>query len=76
MPFGPRNAPTSFQWTPDLIISSGRFRTYLFYLDDVLIFLKLVEDLIKHVDEVLQILQDAGIYRKLRKCYLFRKAVQ
>lgn len=75
MPFGLRNVPTSLQRTLYIIISGVRFWTCLVYLDDVLILSKSVEDHIKHLYEVLQLLQDGDISIKLRKCSFFRKAV-
>ena len=75
MPFGLRNAPATFQRSLDLILSGVRFKTCLVYLDDVLIFSRQQEDHIKHVDEVLTLLENAGISLKLRKCQFFRKSL-
>jgi ribosome-interacting GTPase 1 len=38
------------------------------YLDNILIFLKIKEDHIKHVSSVLRKLQEANIKLKLKKC--------
>lgn len=75
MPFGLRNAPASFQQTLYFIISVLRFTTCLVYLNDVLIFSKSVEDQMRHIDEVVQLLQVAGVSLKLRKFPLLRESV-
>lgn len=74
MTFGLRNAPGSFQLTLDLIRSGVRFKTCLVY-HGAPIFSKSFEDHIKHLDEVLQLLQACSISLKLRKCSFFREAV-
>lgn len=75
IPFGLRNASDIFQQALNLIIYGVRLKTCLVYLGDVLIFSKSVKDHIKHVDEVLQLLQDEGVSVNLRKCIFFRKSV-
>lgn len=49
------------------MLSGVRFKTSLVYLDDVLIFYKSVNDHMKHLDEVLQLLQDGSVSLKHRK---------
>lgn len=75
MPFGLSNAPATFQRSLDLILFGVRFKTCPIYLDDLLIFSRKLEDCIKHVDEVLTVLENAGVSLKIRKCQLFRKSV-
>ena len=45
------------------------------YLDDVIIFSKNVNEHIRHVDEVLTILRNAGISLKSRECEFFQRKV-
>jgi len=76
MPFGLTNAPACFQRALDLILTKYKWKTCLVYLDDVIIFSNNVDDHIKHVDEILQTLADAGITLKINKCFFFQKQVE
>lgn len=60
MPVGPRSATDGLQCTVDLILSGLQFKTFVVYLDDVLMLSKSIEDHIKNVSEVLQLLRDGG----------------
>lgn len=60
----------------DLILSGVRFKTFLVYLDYMLISSRKLEDHIKHVDEVLTLLKNAGVSLKLCKCQFFRKRLK
>ena len=76
MPFGLTNAPATFQRSLDLIISQFKRRTCLVYIEDVIIYSKSVEDHIRHVDEILTALEEAGVTLKISKCYFFRQEVE
>jgi len=76
MPFGLRNAPLTFQRALDIILSGVRWRICLVYIDDVIVFSKNHEEHIEHLDEVLTLLQEAGIKLKLKKCFFFRDEVE
>ena len=75
MPFGSCNAPATFQRTVDILLSGYRWKTCLVYLDYVMIFSKSIEEHLKHVDEVLEILRQAGVSLKLKKCHFFTNSV-
>ena len=75
MPFGLRSAPATFQRALDIILSGVRWQTCLIYLDDVIIFSKDIDSHLKDVDEVLQLLHQAGVTLKLKKCSWFTKKV-
>ena len=75
MPFGLCNAPATFQRTVAILLSGYRWTTCLLYLDDVIIFSKSIEEHLKHVDEVLEILRQAGMSLKLKKCHFFTNSV-
>lgn len=65
MPFGLQGAPATFQRMMDVILQE----THDFaaaYLDDVII--RTWEDHLRHVSDILQRLQDAGLTVKPRKC--------
>ena len=75
MPFSLFNAPTTFQRTVDILLSGYRWKTCLVYLDDVIIFSKSIEEHLKHVYEVLEILRQAGMTLKLKKFHFFTNSV-
>ena len=75
MPFGLRNAPASFQRALDIILSGVRWQTCLIYLDDVIVFSQSHEQHVKDVDEVLTLLEKAGVSLKLSKCEFFQPRV-
>lgn len=54
MPFGLVNTPATFQRDIDVILSWFRWRTYLVYLDDVVIFSKNIEEHIQQFDQIQQ----------------------
>ena len=75
MPFVLCNAPATFQRTLDILLAGLRWKTCLVYLDDVVVFSKTFEEHVKHVQDVLNILQRVGISLKLNKCNFFTKVV-
>ena len=52
-PFGLCNAPVTFQRTVNMLLSDYRWRTCLFYLDDIIVFSNTAEEHVDHVREVL-----------------------
>ena len=76
MPFGLRNAPSSFQRALDIVLSGVRWRICLVYLDDVIVFSRNNQEHIEHLDQVLSLLKGAGIKLKLKKCFFFRQEVE
>ncbi len=76
MPFGLTNAPATFQRALDLVLSKFKWQTCLVYLDDVIIFSKDVESHVKHVDEILSCLKQAGVTLKVKKCKFFTTEVE
>ena len=75
MPFGLRNAPATFQRALDIILSGVRWQSCLIYLDDVIIFSKDMETHVKDVTKVLDLLREAGVTLKLKKCSWFTNKV-
>ena len=76
MPFGLRNAPATFQRALDIILSGVRWKSCLIYLDDVIVFSRTTEDHLRHVDEILTLLRNAGVTLKLNKCAFFQPRVE
>lgn len=56
-----------FQQVLELILTKGKMKTCLVYIDDVIIFSRNLYDDIKHVEEILKILTDAGVTLKFAK---------
>ena len=46
------------------------------YLDDILVFLQMLEDLIHHIGTALQKMRDAKFFARLRKCSFFQDKVE
>ena len=76
MPFGLTNAPASFQRALDLILTKFKWKTCLIYLDDIIIFSNSIEEHIRHVDEVLQALREAGVTLNIEKSKFFTTKVE
>ena len=53
-----------------------KWKTCLVYLDDVIIFSKDVDDHIKHADEIITALTEAGVTLKINKCFFFQRKVE
>ena len=76
MPFGLRNAPSSFQRALDIILSGVRWRFCLVYIDDIIVFSKNYEEHLDHLDQILTLLEDAGVKLKLKKCFFLKDEVE
>jgi len=76
MPFGLTNAPATFQRALDIILSGVKWQSCLIYLDDVIVYSKMEEEHIGHVDHVLRLLREAGGTLRLPKCRFFRTTVE
>jgi len=76
LPFGLVNAPASVQRALDIILSGLWWQTCLFYLNDVIVFSRTVGDHIRHLREVLLLLEEAGISLKPSKCHLFQQEME
>jgi hypothetical protein len=68
MPFGLKNAPSSFQSLMNSIFRDIMGVFVLVYIDDIFVFSKRVEDHPGHVKEVLRRLREHKLIAKLRKC--------
>ena len=75
MPFGPTNAPATFQRLMDLVLAGLHWKCCLVYLDDIIVFTKTVGDHISRLREVFQCIRDARLKLKSSKWQLFRQSV-
>ena len=75
MPFGLRNAPTNFQRSMDVVLSD-LFDYSSAYVDDVVIFSRTWDELLLHIDCVLNALCSRGFTVKPRKCVWAARSVE
>ena len=68
MPFGLANTPTIFQSYIYRALGGLLDRIYVVYLDNILIYLEDEDQHEQHVREVLERLDDWGLYAKASKC--------
>ncbi|GBG62254.1 hypothetical protein CBR_g29861 [Chara braunii] len=75
MPFGLTNAPATFQSLMDKVFRNQINRFVVVYLHDILIFNKSMEEHMRHLEEVMQILKDAQLHLNLEKSEFGRDSV-
>ena len=68
MPFGLTNAPATCQRLINNVLRKWLDISCICYLDDIFIYLRNVQDYMKHVIEILQALEEAGLLLKPKKC--------
>jgi len=68
MPFGLTNAPATCQRLMNNVLRKWLDISCICYLDDILIYSRNVQDHMKHVTEILQALEEAGLLLKPEKC--------
>jgi RNase H-like domain found in reverse transcriptase/Reverse transcriptase (RNA-dependent DNA polymerase) len=75
MAFGLVNPPTTFQRSMDVLQISLLWKKAIVYLDDIIIYSNTVSDHMQDVEEVLIMLQEAGVSLNLPKCHFFQRRV-
>jgi hypothetical protein len=75
MPFGLRNTPATFQRFVDITLLGLTWKTFLVYLDDIIVFSKTPAEHMAHLDAVLHRLYRAGLTLNLNKCHFVKQAV-
>src|SRR5881275_1828714 len=68
MPFGLCNAPATFQQTMDKVLKGIKDLFVMVYLDDVIIYSKIFNEHLKHIEEVLDRIREANLRLKAEKC--------
>jgi hypothetical protein len=76
MPFGLTNAPATFQRLMNNLLQPVIHKFALVYLDDVIIYSRTIDEHIKHIQCVLNLLREGGLKIKLSKCLFLQKAVK
>jgi RNase H-like domain found in reverse transcriptase/Integrase zinc binding domain/Reverse transcriptase (RNA-dependent DNA polymerase) len=59
----------------DVLLTSVLWKKAIVYLDDIIIYSNTVSDQIQDVEEVLNMLQEAGVSLNLPKCHFFQRRV-
>ena len=75
MPFGLRNAPSTFKRLMESVLSSLQYQTCLIYLDDEIVYSKSFLEGMARLQEVLQRFRKAGLKLKAKKCTLIKREV-
>jgi hypothetical protein len=68
MPFGITNAPTTFQSCMNHIFRDQLRKSVLVFFDDILIYSRSWKEHMRHLDEVLTIMEAQSLYDKESKC--------
>lgn len=68
MPFGLTNAPATFQSFMNRIFNKQSCKYLLVFFDDILIYSKTWEEHLRHLDEVLGIMEAQSLFAKQSKC--------
>ena len=68
MPFGLTNAPATFQSYMNHIFNKKLHKFLLVFFDDILIYSKTWEEHLKHLDEILDIMESQSLFAKRSKC--------
>jgi hypothetical protein len=76
MPFGLTNAPTTFMWLMDDVLRPFTNFFVVVYLDDILIFNRMWDEHIRHIQQVLSTLRQHKLYANLENCSFGMKMVQ
>jgi hypothetical protein len=68
MPFGLTNAPATFQSCMNHVFNKQWRKHLLVFFDDLLIYNKTWEEHLRHVDQILSIMEEQSLYAKESKC--------
>jgi F0F1-type ATP synthase beta subunit len=68
MPFGITNAPATFQSCMNHIFRDQLRKSFLVFFDNILIYSRSWQEHMRHLDEVLSIMEAQSLYAKESKC--------
>jgi hypothetical protein len=68
MPFGLTNTPTTFQSCMNHTFRDQLRKLVLVFFDDILVYRKTWQEIMRHLDEVLSIMETQSLYAKESKC--------
>ena len=75
MPFGLRNAPSTFQRLMERVLQGLHWSSCLVYLDDIIIYSRTIGKHLTRLAEVFLRLREAKLKIKPSKCHLLRKSI-
>lgn len=75
MPFGLKNAPSTFQRVMDNVLKDLQGTVCLVYMDDIIIFSTSLQEHILNLDKVFSKLRDANLKVQLDKCEFLRREI-
>lgn len=73
LPFGLCNGPASFQCLMERCLGDQNMETVLIYLDDIVVFSKVIESHLTRLDMVVFRLAAHGLKVQPNKCHLFKE---
>lgn len=76
MPFGLANAPAVFQRMINKVLGSARFTKATAYMDDVMIYGKDPSECLDRLEEILRLIEEAGLTLNLTKCVFLRSSIE
>jgi hypothetical protein len=68
MPFGLKNSPATFHSFMNHVFNKQLRKHLLVFFDDLLIYSKTWEEHLRHVDQILSIMEEQSLYSKESKC--------
>ena len=76
LPFGLSVAPSIFQSTMNRVLAGALYKHCMCYLDDIVIYSSTFQEHLKHLEDVFQRLENAGMKLKMSKCEFLREQIQ
>ena len=76
MPFSLKNAPSAFQRAVNIALSQFKWKSWLIYINDVVVFSAPIEEHIMNVEQVLTTIGAASTSPKLIKCEFFHEFIK
>ncbi|PWA98195.1 hypothetical protein CTI12_AA000110 [Artemisia annua] len=76
MPFGLTNAPASFQSLMNEVFEPYLRKSVLVFFDDILVFSRSLEEHVKHLEEVLQVMTKHQLFAKMSKCSFAQRELE
>lgn len=76
MPFGLTGAPATFQNFMNQLLAPLLRRCVVVFLDDVLVYSATLEDHVRHLKQVLELLQQHQLHLKQSKCLFAQKRLE